>query len=588
MHSTRSSNTKPTSSKFITTSTSPAKSPTADLVPSSHDECIDKKTNSVPSIHSSQILQTVIDDKNSRENPLDSFDKASSVGEKFIADEEAAESISDFSDYPAGSTTGIKSPYLGSRSGHLRTPSTTETFSAEFGGDGRSRNGSESTDVSIMFSEISGRREGIEVSRPRDWNQGTPIQDSPTVGRHCTASKKSPIIDSHGRQLSISAGDKESPRSPNFPMSSSSPNPTVSSTATASTSTRAERALRIPFLPRFLKVLGSPTGSEASGKYDEPEAVKEDRNISVFEDESSDDDDEDVEEIMEIHEARLGVVGRPVLVHQSSSTVVGLKEMLRSGPVSSVIHPPPLGSRNNPMPSTTRVARLLGHEVVIRTDPVSSVAQIPPPPRLRGGPGPSTAKAVQILGHEVQARDGIAESREHLRLIAGSAAAPIEAKENCDVKGSTTSEREITAAWANDGGLGSWRNPVSNIADGLRSNPVPATAKVRRSATVPSRRSRAAAIPQAPAPPLTSNPLTLPRPSPSHSQLDKTVITDQDDYIQAVEEKLHTTMEELGRLKVELSSLKETIDGPEVPRRSKSSRFINCVFQRSTGSGRRK
>lgn len=584
MHSTRSSNTKPTSSKFITTSTSPAKPPTADLVPLSHDESTTKEMNSIPSIHSSQILQTVIDHKNSRENPLD-LDKASSVGEKSIADGEAAESVSDFSDYPAGSTTGIKSPYLGSRSGHVRTPSTTETFSAEFGGDGRSRNGSESTDVSTMGSEIYGARGGIELSRPGDWNQGTPIPDSPTVGRHCTASKKSPIIDSYGRQFSISAGDKESPRLPNFPMSSSSPNPTISSTATASTSARAERALHIPFLPRFLKVLGSPTGSEASRTYDEPEAIKEERNISEFEDESSDDDDEDVEEIMEIHEARLGVVGRPVLVHQSSSTVVGLKEMLHSGPVPSVIHPPPsLGSRNNPMPSTTKVARLLGREVIIHADPVSSVAQISPPPRLRGVPGPSTAKAAQILGHEVEVRDGIVESREHLGLIAGSAAAPIEAKE----KGSTASEREITAAWANDGGLGSWRNPVSNIADGLRSNPVPATAKVHRSATVPSRRPRAAAIPQVPAPPLTSNPLTLSGPSSSHSQLDKTVLTDQDHYIQAVEEKLHTTMEELAQLKVELSSLKETIDGPEIPRRSRSSRLINCVFQRSTVPGRMK
>lgn len=385
-------------------------------------------------------------------------------------------------------------------------------------------------------------------------------------------------MDSQGSQFSISTGDEKSlrsPGSPHFQRFPNSPNPTVSSIATTGTTARAERGLHIPFLPKFLKVLGSPRESEASPKYYEPEAVKKEGNKSVFEYESS---DEDVEEMIKIHEARLGIVGRPVLVHQGSSTVVGLKDMLRSGPVPSIIHHPPT---QHPGPSTAKVARLLGHEVTMRPDPIPSVAQPLSLPRQHSTLGPSTAKAAQILGHEVQVRDGMTESREHQALIVGSAAAPVEAKENAYRKGSPNSDREITVAWANDDGLGSWRNPVSNLADGLRSNPVPATAKVHRSATVPSRRKHEAAIPQARPPPLASAPLTMPPPpSSSQSQLDNPAITDQDHYIQLVEQKLQTTMEELARVKVELGSLKETMDGAKGPQRSKSGRFLKGLFGR--------
>lgn len=583
MPSARSSNSKSKGSRPFTTSTSASTPPTAHPTSLGYDESITKEPNSEPSIQSPKTLQTIIDHNNSRENPLDFLDKASSVAEQSGADEEAAESVSDFSDYPASSTRGIKSPYFGRRGGRLQTPPTTESLSAEFGDDEISREGSESTDGSITFSQIY--RRGGEASRQGDWNQGVPIEDSPTIGRHLTASMrglKSSTIDPQGRQFSISTGDEKSPgspESPHFQRFPNSPNPTVSSIATTSTTARAERGLHIPFLPQFLKVLGSPRESEASPKYYEPEAVKEEGNKSVFEDESS---DEDVEEIIKIHEARLGIVGRPVLVHQGSSTVVGLKDMLHSGPVPSIIHHPP---SQHAGPSTAKVARVLGHEVTMRPGPISSVAQPLSIPRQRSTPGPSTAKSAQILGHEVQVRDGITEPREHQALIVEITAAPVEAKENAYGKGSPNSDREITVAWDNDDGLGSWRNPVSNLADGLRSNPVLATAKVHRSATVPSRRKHEAAIPQARLPPLASTPSTMPPPPPpppSQSQLDKPVITDQDQdhYIQVVEERLQMTMEELARLKVELGSLKETMDGAKSPQRSKSGRFFKGLFGR--------
>lgn len=585
MPSTRSSHVKPKTSRPPTISISPAKSPTTDPAPSNHDENIAKESKFLPSSQSPKTLQK-IGQNNSRENPFNYPDKASFVGG---ADDEAAESVSDFTDYPAGSTTGIKSPYFGSRSGY-QTPPTTETFSAEFGGNGESRKGSESTDGSIIFSKIYGRKSS-EVSRQGDWNQGIPIQDSPTLGSDFTASMralKSPTTDSHGRQLSVSTGDGKSSRSlgsPNFPRSLNSPNPTVNSMATTSTSARAEEGLKVPFLPRILRVLG---GTGASPKCDESEAVNEANHKSVFEDDSSDDDDEDIEGVMEIQELEQVPRGRPLLVHQGSSTIVCLKEMLRSGPVPSVIHPPPsLDSRSTPGPPTTKAARLLGHEVAICTGLSSSAPHTSPPPRLRSNPGPSTAKAAQILGPEVQVQDVLAGSREYPAPIARIAAAPIEVEKYGNRKGSPSSEKKSTVAWANDDGLGSWRAPVLNLADGLRSNPVPATAKVRRAATVPSWRKQEAAVPQARAPPLASPTIIIP-PPPSHSQLDKAAITDQDHYIQVVEQRLHTTMEELGRLKIELGSLKERIDGPKVPRQSRSSRFLNSVFRRSTAPSGRK
>lgn len=574
MPSTRSSNTKPKSFRPFTTSKFLAKAPTGDPAPLSHGQSIAKEIDTTPSIQSPKNFQTVIDHNKSRLNSLDLFDKASSVSEKSSADEEAAESVSDFFDYPDGSTTGIKSPYSGSRSERLQATPTTEKFSPDFGHDGRSRRGSESIDGSIVFSELYGRRKSSEVSRQADWNPGEPIQDSPTVGRHLTASM---------RRLKSSTIEDEktlmSPASPNFSMSHNSPNPTINSIVTTSTSARAENGLFVPFLPRFLRVLGSPRESEASP---EPEAVKEAPNKSVFEDESSDDDDEDAEEITEIHEARLGVVGRPVLVHQGSSTLVGLKDMLRSGPVPSIIHPPPsLASHSAPGPSTTKVARLLGHEVIIRADPISSVAQSPPSSRLRSSPGPSTAKAAQILGHEVQVRNRFTGSPEHQGPITVNTETPNEAKEKSNDTGSLNSEGQIAAAWTNDDGLGSWRNPVSSLADGLRSNPVLAIAKMHRSASVPSRRKQQPAVPGARTPPLAPAPFNISPPL----KLVEAVTTDQDHYIQVVEERLQTTMEELGRLKLELGSLKRTIGGPKSPRRSKSSRIFNGLFRRTGPCG---
>ncbi|MCJ1426990.1 hypothetical protein MMC29_004893 [Sticta canariensis] len=583
MSSTRSSSTKPQISRPLTTSIALAECSTADLDPLSHDERMTKGINSVPSVQSPKTLQTVFDYNDSRAKPLDLFDRTFSVGEESDLDEEATESVSDFSDYPAG-LAGVKPPEFGCRSGRKQTPLTTETFSAGFGDDGRSRKGSESTDDSFTFSDIYGRRKGSEVSRQGDWNQGPPLEDSPTMGRNFTASMKglkSPTMDSQGRHFSISTGDEKSPTSPGLPTfqrTSNSPNPTVNSIATTSTSPRAERGRQLPFLPKILKGLGSPAGTELSPKCDEPEAVNKAHTKSAFEDESSDDDDEDIEEGIEIHQARLGVVGRPVLVHHPSSTVVDLKEMLRSGPCSSAIHSSSLGPRSNPEPSTTKVARLLGHEVIIHTDPISSVAQTSLPPSSSNTRGPSTAKVDQILGREVPIRNGVAGSRKNQATVAGSTTAPIAVKEKNNRKSSPTPEREITVAWADEDGLGSWRNPVSNLADGLRLNPVLATAKMRRSATVPSRRKQEGADPQAHATPLASAPSTIP-PPPPHSQLNKAVNTDQDHYVQVMEERLYRAIEELVRLRLELSSLKETINGPKNPRR-KASQFFNGLFRR--------
>ncbi|MCJ1470134.1 hypothetical protein MMC07_008779 [Pseudocyphellaria aurata] len=572
MPSTRSSNTRLKKSKPLTVSTSSAKSFTADPISLSH-EIIPQVIHPVPSIQSPKVLHTVSDHDDSRETPLDFFGRASPVGEKSDADDG---SISDFSDYPAGSTTGIKSPYLGGRSEHLQTTPTTKTFSSEFGDRGNSREGSESIDGNSIHLEIYGRRKGGEMSRQSEGNQGEPIQDSPTLGRHFS---KSPTMDSHRKEFSIPKGVGKSPTPAESPKPlNPSPNLTVNSIATTSTSARAERDLHVPFLPKYLKVLGSPTGMETSKNCEKPDS-NETRVKSFFSDFSSDDDDGTVEETIDMENARLGVVGRPVLVQHGSTTVVGLRDMLRSGPVPSVIHP--LSSVDTPVPSTTKVARLLGHDVTIQTDPISLAARTPPSLHLRSSPGPSTAKAAQILGHEVQF-DRTAGLREHQESIRRNAVPSIEVKENGNGKGSSHSKGDTTASFAYDRELERWHNPALNFADGLRSNPV-STAKVGRSATVPSRREQAAAASYDRAPPYASAPSAM-RP-PSRSQLDKAINTDNDDYIQVVEGKLHATIEELARVKMELGSLKKMIEEWDALRlqSSRPNRLFSSLRRKRTG-----
>ncbi len=187
----------------------------------------------------------------------------------------------DFSDDLAASTRGIKSPYLGTKGEASQ-------------GYGKSRD------------------------PHKDLEEGDPIMDSPTLGTGYAAHKlRSP-----------------GPRRPVDNSSPTSPNPTVNTIATASTSTRAERNLQVPFLPQNLRLRGNDEEmmSEETIKQDGKPGPQE--AISFFEDDSS---SEEFPTKATVHKAKQRRFTRPTLVkHGSGSVVLGLKEMLRTtGPTSA-------------------------------------------------------------------------------------------------------------------------------------------------------------------------------------------------------------------------------------------------------------
>lgn len=158
--------------------------------------------------------------------------------------------------------------------------------------------------------------------------------DSPTIGTGLVA-----------RELIVPRLEHlASSRSP------TSPNPTVNTIATASTTTRAERSLHVPFLPESLWLRGRSL--ENNARSDENGGLASNELVSVFEDESSE------EEIRTptFHTAIRKRFLQPRVVRRgSSSVVVGLKEMLRTtGPERP---------KNKRGPSKEKLAKLTGEKI---------------------------------------------------------------------------------------------------------------------------------------------------------------------------------------------------------------------------------
>lgn len=122
-----------------------------------------------------------------------------------------------------------------------------------------------------------------------------------------------------------------------------SPNPTLSTIATASTSTRAERNLHVPFLPESLWLRQNSAGTT---RIDRGPGVESKELVSVFEDETS---DEELNKAT-FHTAIRKRFARPHIVGRgSSSVVIGLKEMLRTTG--------PEGPKNKPGPSKEKAGK---------------------------------------------------------------------------------------------------------------------------------------------------------------------------------------------------------------------------------------
>lgn len=233
--------------------------------------------------------------------------------------DEAVESSDDL----AASTRGIKSPHVSQRGrehgspfiaqsdpGSFDSPKTTGSPKSpeegEWGTDCGSSDWS-AFDTGTYDPGASGA-ENKEAAIKNDLEDDHAISDSPTLGTGPAA---------QGLGLP-GLGQLIGSKSP------ISPNPTVNTITTTSTSTWAERNLHAPFLPESLWLHGN---SPENKPIDEHRGFTPKEPVSVFEDESSDDEVRNATFHIAIRKrfARPRIVGRG-----SSSVVVGLKEMLRT------------------------------------------------------------------------------------------------------------------------------------------------------------------------------------------------------------------------------------------------------------------
>ena len=353
---------------------------------------------------------------------LDLFDDTSS-GEDIAATPATIGPESGFTDYPRGSTVGIKSPKIGKDGRQEQSPLTAGSGSVSLFEDNADPEGSTGeiklrrgsgiweNDRGGFSPEKSAGKGSIRVQRTeRAVEEGEPTADVPTLGKN---------VPGVGAEMESPKGSL--PISPNITTSPPSPDPTIGTTATSSTTERAERDLAVPFLPKLLRVKGRSVvnGSRSrvpEGRANELESVSENEH-------SGEEMGVDVAKIQDGSQRR---PRRPRVMQQASSTVVGLKEMLRgSGPV---------GTENNPGPSKRKLAEVLGNEVKFSKE--------------------LNAKRAGVIGFPA-ARD---------------------------VDGQPTGVGKAEDKNQEPYGLGIRKGPAGNFADGSRSNPV------QRAATLPLRR----------------------------------------------------------------------------------------------------
>ncbi|KAL8671703.1 MAG: hypothetical protein Q9168_003803 [Polycauliona sp. 1 TL-2023] len=349
-------------------------------------------------------LATSTSSSNNATRTLDRFDVPSSADEADPDEEIAAHTLVDFMDYPNDSHTAIKSPpprhHFRSGSISLPAPSGAASFvttsSAQQDASTRamkSPRGSASTGRSFVTpsagvfpnsrkqSVASGASGSIADGFPASEAVPTPDEDdSPTLGRFplppTTHVKKGKARDSmllnrysHTTDGSIGSTRAHKERQPSI--------------GTQDTSERAESSLHLPFLPKFLKLAGSPRQSVAefapqrdSMEITEVDEIpqKQEPVKSVFEEESS--DEEDADEIYDEHAfiggAKLANSRRATLIERGNASgkrVVSMQDMLKEGGVEAVVdHLQRDGTSvladSNPGPSSLKAKRLLGESSI--------------------------------------------------------------------------------------------------------------------------------------------------------------------------------------------------------------------------------
>ncbi|KAL8871130.1 MAG: hypothetical protein Q9174_002974, partial [Haloplaca sp. 1 TL-2023] len=333
---------------------------------------------------------------------IDRFDAASSADEADPDEEIAAHTLADFVNYPNDSRTAVKSPaprnHFRSGSISLAMPSGSASFatSSSVQQDASTRamksprgsastGGSYVTPASVLPPD---RRKGSVASAvsssspdgfPASEAVATPSDgDSPTLGRFplppITKVKKGKARDSMllNRYSHTSEGSgrerKES-------------TPTID---TQNTEKKAEKGLVIPFLPKFLKLAGSPRHSVSIATEEPPRDSMEITEVdeiprqpqndepvkSTFEADSSDEDNgQPYDATAFIGGAKLAASQRPTLLARGNTAngtrVMSMQDILKEGGVEAVAdHLQRSGTSvmadANPGPSTLKAKRFLG------------------------------------------------------------------------------------------------------------------------------------------------------------------------------------------------------------------------------------
>lgn len=346
---------------------------------------------------------SVADSAGSSINPnktLDRFDVPSSADEADPDEEIAAHTLADFVNYPNDSHTAVKSPpprhHFRSGSVSLPVPSGSASFvtSSSVQQDASTRaikspRGSASTGGSFAapsaIAPTNGRKRsvasGVSSSSPDGFPASEAIAtpdegDSPTIDQFpmppTTKVKRGKARDSmllnHYSHASDGSarGRKES-------------TPTID---TQDTEAKAEKGLAIPFLPRFLKLAGSPRQSmsaETEQQRDSMEITEVDEISrepqtqhpvkSAFEADSSDEEDgQPYDETAFIGGAKLAASQRATVIERANPggrRVVSMQDILKEGGVEAVAdHLHRSGTSVladiNPGPSTLKAKRVLG------------------------------------------------------------------------------------------------------------------------------------------------------------------------------------------------------------------------------------
>ncbi|KAL9580501.1 MAG: hypothetical protein Q9203_006275, partial [Teloschistes exilis] len=348
---------------------------------------------------------------------LDRFDLPSSADEGDPDDQTAEHTVTDFLNYPNDSHTAVKSPLPRHhfRSGSVSVPNA--SGSASFATSPstqpdasvhamRSPRGSVSTGGSYMFPSVinapNNRKPSVgsvvsvvSTSSPDGFPASEAVAtpddtgDSPTLGYMLDQFPMPPTTKpTKGKARDSMLLRRNSHTSDGEPKARKVSTPTIK---TQNTEAEAEKRLHLPFLPKFLRLAGSPRHSvnavtdqgrdsmeitevdEIVPKPQEPNALK-----STFEPDSSDDEDGDPYDrkpfiggakLASLCQSQAKEVKHTSIRSQSSKKVVSLHDILKESGIEGVAdHLQPTGTSVladvNPGPSTLKAKRLLGESSI--------------------------------------------------------------------------------------------------------------------------------------------------------------------------------------------------------------------------------